>query len=80
MLANGFEEVEADSLFLLYIGWSVVMIMRFWYMWYKKSMKRFITVVSVSLSSAGDWRMGSVSVVVRGEGGDNGTGGFVHCS
>jgi len=37
------------------------------------AIKRLISVVSVSLSTAGAWRMGSIHAV-------NDTGGFVHCS
>ena len=40
------------------------------------STKRLITMVSVSLSSAGAWRMGSIPAVVTGGGGVNDTGGF----
>ena len=57
---------HTSSLPLLYNGWSAVMIVCFWPTWFQISTKRLITVVSVSLSSAGDWRIGSSPAGVTG--------------
>ena len=54
------------SLPLLYKGWSAVMMVCFWPVRFEMSTKRLITVVSVSLSSAGACGMGSIPAVVTG--------------
>ena len=58
---------HTSSLPLLYNGWSAVMIVCFWPTWFQISTKRLITV-SVSLSSAGAWRIGSIpaGVIIGG--------------
>ena len=66
------------SLPLLYKGWSAVIMVCFWPVWFEMSTKRLITVVSVSLSSAGACRMGSITAVVTG--GINDTGCFIESS
>ena len=57
---------HTSSLPLLYNGWSAVMIVCFWPTWFQISTKRLITDVSVSLSSASAWRIGSIPAGVTG--------------
>ena len=57
---------HTSSLPLLYNGWLAVMIVCFWPTWFQISTKRLMTVVSVSLSSAGAWRIGSIPAGVTG--------------
>ena len=54
----------------------------FWPILCEMAIQRLITAMSVSLSSASVWRMGSIHVVITSVSvcvGNN-TGGFVHCS